>query len=408
MSKSIGVWRSWALVVGSMIGSGIFTLPAILAPYGSYSFVGWLVTAIGAIFIVLSFCQLTRRSPKAGGPYAYVYEAFGKRAAQIVAYGYWISLWSGVAAIAISFSGYMAFFFPIAAENNLIGAFFSLGAVAVFSYVNIRGIEEASIVQLVTVILKMIPLIFIGSAGLYYGNITEIPAINPNDEPFPIMISGICLLIMWSYIGVEAATVPVNDTENPKKTIPRALIIGVLTTTAVYVVSIAGVMAMISPLDLQRSVSPFSDAAQLIFGQSGALIVTIGALIAIGGALNSMILLSGIVPLAGAEDGVFPAIFKRKDKNGTPVISIIFSSLLAGIIIFMNASRGLLGAFEFMILLSTFTILIAYLGAALASIKLQYMDTEKGIKINYSDLLISILATIFSIIAIIGAWVIYN
>ena len=408
MKKSLGFWRSWALVVGTIIGSGVFTLPSILAPYGSFSFVGWLVTGLGALAIAYSLCHLAARNPRLGGPYAYVYDAFGTIPAMIVAWGYWTSLWIGVAAIAISFAGYSAVFFPIVGSEPTISAIVAIGAVWIFTYINVRGVEQASIVQLITVILKMIPLIIIGAIGLAVGDLGSVPALNPKGEPIPIMIAGICLLIMWSYIGIEAATVPSDDVENPKKTIPRALIAGTLTATVIYMIAMAGVMALIPPADLQTSTSPFADAALMIFGETGALIVGVGALIAIGGALNSMILLTGIIPLAGARDKMFPAFLKKENAKGTPVTAIVFSSVLASIVIIMNSNKGLLKAFELMILMSTFTVLIAYLGSAFASLKLQLEDKKTGTKLNVFIFFISSIAAIFSIIAIIGAWVLYT
>lgn len=408
MKKSLGFWRSWALVVGTIIGSGVFTLPAILAPYGSFSFIGWIVTGFGALAIAFSLCHLSARSPKIGGPYAYVHEAFGRLPSLIVAWGYWISLWTGVAAIAISFSGYMAVFFPSVASNPTISTAVAISAVWLFTFINVRGIEQASIVQLITVILKMIPLLIIGAIGIVIGDLETVPALNPKGEPLPIMIASICLLIMWSYIGIEAATIPSDDIENPKKTIPRALLAGTLTATAIYIIAMAGVMALIPPMELQNSTSPFSDAALLIFGDTGAIIVGVGALIAIGGALNSMILLSGMIPLAGARDKMFPAIFNKQDRNGTPIAALIWSSILASVVIIMNSNKGLLQAFELMILLSTFTVLIAYLGSALASLKLQISDIKHGVKLNYIVFIISSIAVIFSITAIIGAWMLYT
>ncbi|MCC3862027.1 APC family permease [Pseudemcibacter aquimaris] len=408
MKKSLGFWRSWALVVGTVIGSGVFTLPAILAPYGSFSFLGWVATGIGALSIAFSLCHLAARAPKVGGPYAYVFEAFGHIPAVVVAWGYWISLWIGVAAIAISFSGYMGVFIPSVASQPGLSAAVAITVVWIFTYINIRGVEEASIVQLITTVLKMIPLFVIGAIGLGMGDITSVPALNPNGEPMIIMISSMCLLIMWSYIGIEAATIPSDDVENPKKTIPRALIAGTLTATFIYMLAMAGVMAMIPPIDLMTSTSPFADAAMMIFGDVGALIIGVGALIAIGGALNSMILLSGVVPMAGAKDKMFPKIFAKQNKSGTPVSALIYSSILASIVILVNSNKGLLKAFEFMILLSTFTVLIAYLGSAFASIKLQITDIKKGVSLKPALFFVSTLAAIFSVIAIIGAYVLYQ
>ena len=408
MKKSLGIWRTWALVVGTIIGSGVFTLPAILAPYGNNSFFGWGVATCGTLSIAFALSHLAGRNPRVGGPHTFVEEAFGHYPSMFIAWGYWISLWVSVAAIATSFSGYSALFFPMLAENSWASAFVAIGAVWLFTYINIRGVEEVSIVQMVTVILKLIPLFVIGAIGVFLGDITEVPAKNPNNESFPVMISGITLLVMWSFIGIEAATVPSENVENPKKTIPKALILGTLTAAAIYILATAGVMALIPPGTLQNSTSPFADAALIIFGDVGSTFVGIGALIAIGGALNSNILLTGTIPMAGAKQGLFPSFFKQQNKDGTAVTALVFSSMLTSAVILFNANKGLLQAFEIMILIATFAILLAYLGASLASLKLQITDRSAGTKIKSLTFINSRLAAIFSAFAIIGAWTIYS
>jgi APA family basic amino acid/polyamine antiporter len=325
----------------------------------------------------------------------------------IVAWGYWISLWVSIAAIATAFSGYSAIFIPMISDYPLMSPLIAISAVWVFTYINLQGVENVSIVQMITVILKLIPLFVIGSVGFFIGDISSIPAENPNNESFLIMISGITILVMFSFIGIESATVPSENVIDPKKTIPRALVWGTLTAAAIYILATAGVMAMI-PIDaLQNSTSPFADAASLIFGNIGATFVGIGALIAIAGALNSNILLTGTVLMAGAHEKLFPEFLKNVNADGTPVTALIFSSMLTTAMIMINSSKGLLKAFEIMILIATFAILLAYLGATLASIKIQLTDKTAGKNINPMTMLNSIIAVLFSTFAIVGAWVIY-
>ncbi|MCP5381427.1 MAG: amino acid permease [Kordiimonadaceae bacterium] len=407
MKKSLGIWRTWALVVGTIIGSGIFTLPAILAPYGKNSFYGWGLATLGTLSIAFALSHLSSRNPREGGPYTFVEEAFGHYPAMFIAWGYWISVWVSVAAIATSFSGYTAIFFPIITDHTWLSAFVATAVVWLFTYVNVRGVEEVSIVQLVTVILKLIPLFIVGVIGFFMGDITGVPAINPNGESFPTMVSGITLLVMWSFIGIEAATVPSDNIENPKKTIPRALVLGTFTAAATYIFATAGVMALIPIEVLQNSTSPFADSTSIIFGELGSLFVGIGALVAIGGALNSNILLSGTVSMAGSFDGVFPSFFRQKNKEGTPVTALIYSSALSTAVILFNANKGLLNAFEIMILIATFSILLAYLGVSLASLKLQLKDRIAGRSVNFLNLINSFLAILYSLYAIVGAWVVY-
>lgn len=405
---TIGFWRSWALVVGMMIGSGIFTLPAVLAPYGSYSFLAWVITALGALCLVFSLSYMAARNPQAGGPQAYVFDAFGRFPAAVVAWGYWVSVLVAVAAIALSFAGYLAVFIPVIEGKPLVNALVALSVVWMFTAVSLRGTEQASIVQLATSLLKILPLIAIGVAGLWMGDVTAIPASNPEGESVPVMVAGILLLIMWSYIGIESATIPADDTIEPQKTIPRALFAGTLTATLVYMLSLAGVMALVPIETLLHSTYPFSDAARMVFGDAGAWLIGVGALISIGGALNACVFLTGVVPAAGAREGLFPSFLGVCRQDGTGTNAILFSSTLASVLILTNASKGLLKSFEFMILISTFSVLIAYFGAALASLKLQLLDRENGDAIKPLRFLISVLAVVFSICALIGAWSLYR
>ena len=182
LKKSIGIWRSWALVAGMMIGSGIFTLPALLASYGSFSFIGWAVTGFGALCLALSYSYLSGRQSGLGGPYFFVQQAFGKIPAAIVGWGYWISLVSSIAAIALSFLGYSQNFLPILASEPLYSTIFSIFVILFFTGINLWGVREASTVQLITTIIKILPLLMIGLLGIMFGEVTDIPAVNPDDS----------------------------------------------------------------------------------------------------------------------------------------------------------------------------------------------------------------------------------
>ena len=408
MKKTIGIWRSWALVAGMMIGSGIFTLPALLAAYGSYSFLGWAVTGFGAICLALSYSFLSARKPGLGGPYFYVHEAFGSKLAAVVAWGYWISLVASVAALSISFTGYSEAYLPFIENNPVNSAVFAMVIIILFTVINIRGVSEASMVQLITTVIKILPLVLIGVAGIMFGDVKEIPAINPEENSLFQMVAGLCLLIMFAFIGVESATLPSEDTIDPKKTIPRASILGTLTAAMVYIVAMLGLMSIIPLAELQQSTSPFADAAQILIGNSGAIIITIGALFAISGTLNVCIMITGTIMLAGARDGMFPKYFSQQNSQGTPVRALMFSSALGIILLLLNTSESLINSFEYLLIIATFAILVVYLCTGLASIKLQWNDHKQGQKLSTVQLIIALLATLFSLLAIIGAWVVYQ
>ncbi|MEO0369674.1 MAG: amino acid permease [Pseudomonadota bacterium] len=199
-----------------------------------------------------------------------------------------------------------------------------------------------------------------------------------------------------------------DDTVDAEKTIPRALFAGTLTATFVYMLSLAGVMALLPQDQLAASAHPFADAAKIMFGSAGGWFVGIGALIAIGGALNACVFLTGVVPQAGVKEGLFPAVLGQTSGSGAASNAILLSSGLASLLILTNASQGLLKSFELMILISTFSVLIAYLGAALASVKLQLQDRESGAHFRVTGFIVSLIAAAFSCFALWGAWALYQ
>lgn len=404
---AIGFWRAWGLVVGMMIGSGIFTLPAVLAPFGSYSFVGWGFTLLGALSLVFCLSFLARRNPRAGGPSAYVYDAFGRWPAVLVAWCYWISLVVAVAAIALSFSGYLAVYVPAFTGSTFSTTLVALSVIWLFTAVSLRGTEQASVVQLITTVLKLVPLLLIGVLGLKFGNIEAVTASNPEGVSEVSLIAGIMLLIMWSYIGIEAATIPADETHNPSKTIPRALLAGTLTATAVYVIALAGVMALIPQAQLAQSEHPFADAAFGLMGAPGAMLIGFGALVSIGGALNACVFLSGGTPSAGVRDGLFPAWLGQKTGSGNSARAIILSSSIASLLVILNASKGLVGAYQAMIVLSTFSVVIVYCGSSLASLK-QHLSTGDPVLLSHwLGVFVSIVALLFTLAALYGASTLY-
>lgn len=149
-TKALGLWTCTALVMGNMIGSGIFLLPASLAVYGGISLLGWLFTAAGAWMLALLFAGFARTLPRAGGPYAYSRAGLGDFAGFLVAWGYYISLLTGNAAIAVAMVSYASVFWPQLSANPALGALTAIGAIGLLTAINVRGVKAAGIVQLVT------------------------------------------------------------------------------------------------------------------------------------------------------------------------------------------------------------------------------------------------------------------
>jgi len=150
-----------------MIGSGIFLLPASLASYGGISLIGWLVSAIGGLVIARVFSDLAKRFPNPGGPYAYSKEGFGDFVGFLVAWGYWIAICTTNAAIVVTMISYLSTFFPVLASNPIIAIIVGLATIWLLTYINSKGVKEASWIQLVTTVFKLIPLLAVGLIGLF-------------------------------------------------------------------------------------------------------------------------------------------------------------------------------------------------------------------------------------------------
>jgi APA family basic amino acid/polyamine antiporter len=366
--RDIGLWTAVALVMGNMIGSGVFLLPASLAAYGGLSLVGWVISAGGSVCLALVFARLARQSPDAGGPYAYTRRAFGDLAGFLVAWGYWISVWSANAALAVAFVGYLDPFIPGLVRTPATAALLAVGMIWLLTAVNIRGVRTAGRVQLVTTVLKILPLALIGVAGLIAIQPSHF-AIAPTAAggvPMSQRLLATVTLTLWAFLGLECATIPAASVRDARRTIPRATIIGTLLAAVIYIVSTAGVMGVVPPDALAKTTAPFADAATTLFGATAGAVVAIGAAISCFGALNGWILVVGQLPLAAARDGLFPAVFGRVSAGGTPVRGMIVSGVLASLLVAMNYSRGLVALFTFIILLATLSTLVPYVFCALA------------------------------------------
>ena len=400
-NKKLGLLQTTSLVVGNMIGSGVFLLPAALAVYGGISMIGWLVSSIGAIILAIVFAHLSRRFPKAGGPYAYTRLGFGDFPAFLVAWGYWISIIATNAAITVALLSYLTVFFPVLSDHTYLAIAIGLGLIWLLIWVNNRGVLAASWVQLITTILKITPLFLIALLGVFYINWDYFQPLNVSGEGDGAAIIATATLTLFAFLGIECATIPAENIENPTKTIPRATILGTAAAIFIYLLGSLAVMGIIPANTLQTSEAPYADAAAVIWGESARYWVALGAIISTFGALNGWILMQGQIPLAAAKDQLFPAFFKQTNRFGSPSKGIIVSSVLVSILMVMNFNEGFIAAFEFMILLATLTVLVPYLFSTGAHM-LYYLQPQQYAQ-NKWTWSIGLLGFIFSMLAVVGS-----
>lgn len=400
----LGLWMCTALVVGNMIGSGIFLLPSSLAAFGPISLVGWIVTAGGAIVLALIFGRLARIVPKTGGPYAYAREGFGDFAGFLIAWGYWIALWSGNAAVAVAFAGYLSFLVPSIGESQLAGLAAALGAIWLVTVINVRGVKEAGLIQIITTVMKLVPILVLIVFGIAHVDPVNYSPVNVSDQSTLSAISACAALTLWAFIGLESATVPAGDVANPERVIPRATILGTSLAAIVYIGVTIVALGVMPSKDLAGTSAPLAEVAKIMWGSLGGVFVAVGACISTFGTLNGFTLLSGQVPLGAAQDGIFPSRFGQISKSGTPAFGLIFSSILASGLITMNYSDSLSEQFEFIILLATLSTLVPYLVCSLGELMIS-ISTDRKLAENQTFKVVALAAIgfLYSIWAIFGA-----
>lgn len=403
-SRKIGLWTSTSLVVGNMIGSGVFLMPSALAIYGGISLLGWVFSAVGAIFLAIIFSRLSKMMPQSdGGPYAYTRKGFGDFPGFLVAWGYWISCWTTNATIAVALVGALSVFIPVLEVSRVAAVFTALGAVWFLTWINALGVKEGGRVQLVTTLLKLIPLAIVAFGGLFFIDINNFYPFNISDVSDFAAITATAAMTIFAFQGVECATIPAGEVENPEVTIPKATMIGTVITIIVYILSTISVMGIIPAADLRQSVTPFADAAQTIWGENARYWIGAGVVISAFGALNGWILIQGQVPYAIAKDKLFPYVFEKKNKRGAPALGIVISSILISLLVYMNYTKGLVEQFKFLVLLTTVMVLVPYLFSSASYLMLLIERKYLNAKSWFSAIILSAGGFSFSIWAIAGS-----
>lgn len=366
-AKSLGLAACTAVVVGNMVGSGFYLSPSAVAPYGWLAIVMWIVMGIGAVCLGLTFARLAAIVPATGGPYAYTRMAYGDFAGFLIAWGYWISVWASLPAIAFAFAGSLMNMLP-ALNNKPMALALTLGAIWAVVLINLRGVKAAGRFAEITTYTKLVPFLAIAFIGLFYVQADNLSQFNPSGEPLLTAAAALAPLTMFAYLGLESATVPAGDVRDAARTIPRSTIIGIGIAAALYVLGTVVVLGVVPREQLMQSVAPFADAARLMWGGWAAVAVAIAVIVSSIGALNGWTLLMGQVPMAAAQDRLFPGVFARLSPRGVPAPGIVVSAALATLMVVFQAlgAPGVRAFYNLVVGLSTMTAVIPYAFCALA------------------------------------------
>lgn len=357
--EKLGFWTLTMLVVGNLVGSGAFLMPATLAVFGSLCLCGWAITSIGAIILSLIFSKLSTISPRTGGPHTYVEDAFGKTAGYFTAWSYWVLSWISNAGLVVGAIGYASPLLGVMEPHTIFIA--QIVLLAFLSIINLAGMHFAGRFEMILTLCKVIPLIALPLIGIFYIEPSHFIPFNGTTDSVYTALNATAYATLWCFVGLETGTVPGSDVENPKKNIPRSILAGTLIATFIYILGTIAIMGVVPKDQLIGSKAPYAELAGHLFGGSWSISVALLASIACAGALNGWIMVVSRISQGAAEDGLFPAFFSRTTKKGAPLWGTLVSFVCTGLFMALSLSGNLLEQFKFILDFSVCLVLVIYL-----------------------------------------------
>jgi basic amino acid/polyamine antiporter, APA family len=401
-TNRFGLPTATAMVIGSVIGTGVFALPSALAPYGPVSLVAFVLVTIGAIALALVFGWLNKRVPGSGGPYLYARDAFGDFGGFVTSWSYWLTAWIGNAAVVVAWVGYVEVFIN-KGGNKLGSAAIAMVGLWIPALINISGVRRLAAFQNLTVILKFIPLVFMATIGLFFVKAHNFGAFNSSGTSVSAAISAAAAIALFSYLGIETASVVAGRVRDPQRNVSRATILGTLGCALVYILGTVTVFGTVGHATLMNSSAPFSDSINAMFGGVWAgKTMAVVAIISGIGCLNGWTLICAEMPMAAARDQLFPTQFAKVSRREIPVFGILVSTVAASLLTVFSYWR-FERVFTTVVLLSVLTSVIPYLYSAAAHL---YWLMVKGRAVNLPHLVrdsfVSLLALAFAFWALAG------
>ena len=400
-ARTLGLTSATGLVVGTVVGSGVFVMPAVLASAGTVSLAVLAVIAVGALLLAVLFGQLTRRVPNSdGGLYAYARHEFGDFAGYLTGWCYWIQAWAGNAAIVSSWVFYVDALFGIR-PSGLGNWGIALIGLWIPAAVNLAGIRQTAWLQNLTVVLKYLPLLFVGVAGWFFVTRANFGAFNASGGSLYSAIGIAAGVALFSFIGVETAAITAKRVRDPRRNVGRASLLGTGASAVVYLVVSAAIMGLVSHKALVNNSAPFVSAFEVIFPHgawAGKLVAALAATSGFG-ALIGWTLVTAEVSRAPASDGLFPRPFAWTDRKGNAWFGIVVAAALPSLLMLWRytASSGLT-VFTYLVDLTVVTVAIPYLFSACA--QLTYLVSRRRPVQGWllaRDLSITVAAILFSL-----------
>lgn len=364
--QTIGIWMTSAIVVGTIIGSGIFMLPVALAPLGANALIAWLISGVGVICIAYGLGRLSMLS--GGGIQANVEKEFGPTAGFLVAWSFWASNAITQGAVAVAAASAMAFVAPeLVHPDNVVPV--AIGWLVVLTGVNALGVRAAGGLSFVTVLIKVLPLLAVvwifgerGATGEQFEPLAAVPVNLAN-------LAAATALTFFAFTGFECATTPVGKVRDPERTVPRALVGGVTFVVLLYLVAGTAIQMLLPADVVAASPAPFADALVSRWGNGAAIFAAVTIAVAAVGCLNGLILATGELGYAMALRGDMPRAMAWTRGVNTPIVAQGVGSVLSALVLLANNSKATASLYTFVILLGTASVVIVYLAGTMSAWK---------------------------------------
>jgi APA family basic amino acid/polyamine antiporter len=369
--RKLGLVAAIALVMGNMIGSGVYLLPASLAPFGWNAVGGWMVTIVGALVLAWVFAKLAHALPHVGGAVGFVHRAFGHVPAFLVSWVYLVSNLTALVTLAVAAVSYLSSLVPAIGDRALAGAVLAVGLLWTMTGLNLLGVRAVGAFQTVTTVIKVVPLLLVIAlaAGAMAGGSAELAPFEREAISLDA-VAGAAALTMFALLGFEAASFATDKVRDPETTVPRATMAGTLLTGVLYLVVSSAIALLLPEAVASTSPAPFATFIERFWAAWPAMLVALFAIVSCVGALNGWTLIQGELVRTMATQGLLPAWFGVTNARGVAARALVVSTVTCSVFALMNASGTLKELFEYLLLLATSASLWFYLAVALAALKL--------------------------------------
>lgn len=383
--RPFGIWTAAALVVGSMIGAGIFVLPGQLAPFGWTGLAAWIAAGLGAMAIAMVIADLTRAMPQEPGLIAICGEVLGPMPGVLLGWSYWVSLWCATAVVATTAASYLSTLWTPLGTTPLRLAMGGVVIVSLLTLLNLRGARAAGRFQIVTTLLKLIPLAAVVAilASLLFKGGGEFTG--HAHQPFaPASLTPALTLAFFAILSFETASMVTERVQDPARNVVRATLIGLAATTLLYIVVCMGIVLALPAKELAASPAPLSLFVEQFWGSGAGVFIALLTAVSGIGYVNSAVLLQGELPLTAVRGGMMPAWAAPTNRHDVAVRPMVLGSVLSAVLMVGGATGVGAHLLDFMLRLTTAAAIWIYIGVALSALMLRRSRVWAAISILFS------------------------